>query len=108
MVYELLESLGAKVGDTIHATGGAAGSLLGLQIRANLLDKRMCVPSHPNSAMGAAILAAVGYFERPVGELSREMVTMVRTIEPTPSAYYRERLGEFRELCEKNLISSCH
>lgn len=107
MVYELLEGLGALVGDTIYATGGAAASHLGLQIRADLLNKRMCVPAHPNSAMGAAILAAAGYLERPVAELSRQMVTMVRMIEPNPSTYYRERLAEFRELCAKNLISSC-
>ena len=65
MVYELLEELGASVGGTIHATGGAAQSVLGLQIRSNLLEKTLRVPSHPNSAMGAAILAAAGFLERP-------------------------------------------
>ncbi|NIP98041.1 MAG: carbohydrate kinase, partial [Akkermansiaceae bacterium] len=66
-----LGSLGATVGGTIYATGGAARSPLGLQVRADLLGKVLCVPAHPNSAMGAAVLAAAGFLERPVGELSR-------------------------------------
>lgn len=105
MVYELLESLGGTVGDTIYATGGAARSLLSLQVRANLLQKSLCVPSHPNSAMGAAVLAAAGFLERPVGELSRQMVSIDRTVEPRPSSssYYQDRLAEFRGLCNEAL-----
>ena len=105
MVYELLESLGGTVGDTIYATGGSARSLLSLQVRANLLQKSLCVPSHPNSAMGAAVLAAAGFLERPVGELSRQMVSIDRTVEPRPSSssYYQDRLAEFRGLCNEAL-----
>ncbi len=103
LVYNLLESLGAAVGDTIYATGGAARSSLGLQIRAAMVEKTLCVPSHPNSAMGAAILAAAGYLERSVGELSRQMVTIERTVEPRPTAYYRDRLAEFRRACHEAL-----
>jgi xylulokinase len=93
------------VGDTIYATGGAARSLLSLQVRANLLQKSLCVPSHPNSAMGAAVLAAAGFLERPVGELSRQMVSIDRTVEPRPSSssYYQDRLAEFRGLCNEAL-----
>ena len=105
LVYELLGDLGAAVGDTIYATGGAARSSLGLQVRADLLEKTLCVPAHPNSAMGAAILAAAGCLERPVGELSRQMVTIERTVEPQPSQYYRDRLAEFRRSCEESLNS---
>ena len=105
MVFELLESLGGTVGDTIYATGGAAKSQLSLQIRADLLQKRISVPAHPNSAMGAAVLAAAGYHERPVGELSRRMVRLDRSVEPNPSraAYYQDRLGAFRQHCTEAL-----
>ena len=104
LVYELLESLGAVVGDTIYATGGAAGSALGLQVRADLLQKRIAVPAHPNSALGAAVLAAAGFFERSVGDCSRRMVVMERTVEPGPASdYYRDRLAAFRVKCEEAL-----
>lgn len=102
LVYELLESLGATVGDTVYATGGAAESPLWLQIRADLLQKRLCVPAHPNSAMGAAVLAAAGHSQRSVGELSRQLITMARTVDPQPQtdSYYADRLSEFRTLCD--------
>ena len=100
LVYELLESLGAAVGDTIYATGGAAKSRLGLQVRADLLQKTLCVPSHPNSAMGAAILAAAGFLDRPVGQLSRQLVTIETTVDPRPSSSLQDRLAKFRQRCQ--------
>lgn len=103
LVYDLLESLGGPVGDTIYSTGGAARSELGLQVRANLLNKTLRVPLHPNSAMGAAILAAAGFLDQPVGELSRQMVTIRREVNPEPSSYYEDRLGEFRDRCREAL-----
>jgi sugar (pentulose or hexulose) kinase len=96
----LLESLGAAVGDTIYATGGAAKSRLGLQVRADLLQKTLCVPSHPNSAMGAAILAAAGFLDRPVGQLSRQLVTIETTVDPRPSSLLQDRLAKFRQRCQ--------
>ena len=55
--------------------------------------------------MGAAVLAAAGFLERPVGELSRQMVSIDRTVEPRPSSssYYQDRLAEFRRLCNEAL-----
>lgn len=105
LVFELLESLGGTVGETIYATGGAVQSLLSLQIRADLLQKRLSVPAHPNSAMGAAILAAAGFHGGQVGEFSQRMVRMDRSVEPNPSraSYYQERLGAFRQLCNEAL-----
>jgi sugar (pentulose or hexulose) kinase len=105
LVFELLEKLGGVVGETIYATGGAAGSLLGLQIRADFLQKVFAVPAHPNSVMGAAILAAAGDEGRPVGELSRRMTTITHRIEPLAreSAYHHDRLHQFRELCAREL-----
>ena len=66
--YELLEKYGAYVGQKIFATGGAASSNLGLQIRADILQKSMHIPAHPHSAMGSAILAAAGYSNRGWGK----------------------------------------
>ena len=70
-----------------------------------LLQKRIRVPAHPNSAMGAAILAAAGFHEEPVGKWSSRMVRILRTIEPSDSrmSYYRDRLAIFREHCYRGL-----
>lgn len=108
MVLELLVDLGAVVGDTIYATGGAAKSGLGLQVRADFLQKTLKVPSHPNSAMGAAILAAAGHQERSVAALSKQMVTVEKSIEPLARerSYHEDRLARFRELCSDSLTNS--
>lgn len=105
LVFELIESLGGTVGENVFATGGATLSLLGLEVRANVLQKRVRVPAHPSSAMGAAILAAAGFHGEPVGEWSRRMVSITQTIEPSDSrrSYYRDRLAIFREHCYQGL-----
>ena len=99
--YELLEKYGAYVGQKIFATGGAASSNLGLQIRADILQKSMHIPAHPHSAMGAAILAAAGSFNRGVGEVSKNMVSIKRVIEPSTSPVEQrlDRLAYFRTRC---------
>ena len=105
LVYELIESLGGTIGDTIFATGGAARSALSLQLRADLLQKSLSVPAHPNSVMGAAVLAAAGFHGDPVGLWSRRLVRIERMVEPDPgrASYFHDRLGVFREQCERSL-----
>jgi len=100
--YELLEQLGAEVGNRIYVTGGAASSELGLQIRADILQKSLSVPAHPHSAMGAAILAAAGYQQKQVGEVSKEMVSISAVVEPLPSSNGRreEKMEKFRRECQ--------
>lgn len=56
--YELLADLGAEVGDTVYATGGGARSPEWLQVRADLLQKRMVRPVSTECAIGAAVVAA--------------------------------------------------
>jgi sugar (pentulose or hexulose) kinase len=99
--YELLENLGASVGDKIFATGGAASSDLGLQIRANILQKKLLVPEHPHSAMGAAILAAAGFCDRKVGDVCKDFVSIKKSIDPCTGldSCRLDKLNQFRELC---------
>ena len=54
------EALGGAVGETLYVAGGGTQSAAGLQIRADVLGKRLRVPEVPAGAMGAAILAARG------------------------------------------------
>ncbi len=99
--FELLEELGASVGNKIFATGGAASSDLGLQIRANILQKNLLVPEHPHSAMGAAILAVAGFYDRKVGDVCKDIVSIKESIDPSSGldACRLDKLNQFRELC---------
>jgi xylulokinase len=99
--YELLEELGASVGNKIFATGGAASSDLGLQIRANILQKNLLVPEHPHSAMGAAILAVAGFNDRKVGDVCKDIVSIKKSIDPSSGfdACRLDKLNQFRKLC---------
>ena len=107
MTYELLNKLGAEVGDRIFATGGAVASHLGLQIRADVLQRAIWVPQYPNSAMGAAILASAGFYSKGVGEMSTHLVKMANKVEPdgTVDQTRNDRFECFRELCLKNTSS---
>jgi sugar (pentulose or hexulose) kinase len=88
-------------GDKIFATCGAASSDLGLQIRANILQKKLLVPEHPHSAMGAAILAAAGFCDRKVGDVCKDFVSIKKSIDPCTGldSCRLDKLNQFRELC---------
>ena len=108
MTYDLLENMGAEVGPVIYVTGGAASSLLGMQIRADMLQRSLKVSQYPNSAMGAAILAAAGFYSKKVGDLSQELVKHSITIDPNPERNQERvsRFDQFSILCEKGTQQS--
>jgi D-ribulokinase len=101
LIYEVVESLGAPVGETLYMAGGGTNSAAGLQIRADVLGRRLCVPQVPAGAMGAAVLAARGCAFGRVVDAARSMVHYRTTIAPR-SAYrapYMERYQRFVEAC---------
>ena len=102
MTYDLIEELGGQLGSSVFATGGAASSIVGLQIRADVMQRSISVPEHPNSAMGSAILAAAGFTSRKVGDVSKDLVNIVTTIEPAtkPDQSRTERFLSFQEKCK--------
>lgn len=100
MTYDLLAQLGAEVGEEIFVTGGASSSTLGMQMRADVLQKSLLVPENPHSAMGASILAAAGYFSRSVGEVSSQMVRISKRIDPRSLRdEVNERFFRFKQAC---------
>ena len=105
MTYSLIQSLGVEVGEKIYATGGMTKSSLGMQIRADVLQKCLLVPSNPHSAMGAAVLAAAGFHQHSIGQMSESMVSISHQVDPNKGAdrYYAESFLEFRNLCENQL-----
>ncbi|MCX8053821.1 MAG: FGGY family carbohydrate kinase, partial [Armatimonadetes bacterium] len=72
--YELMEELGAPVGNAIYATGGGAKSVAWMRIRAAALKKVLIRPKVTESAMGSAIVAASRTIYSSLGEASSAMV----------------------------------
>ena len=103
LAYEVLESLGAEVGDQIYSAGGATGSPAWLQLRADVLDKSILVPLIGGGAMGAAIVAAGGTAYDGIIPAARAMVSIAEQIEPRPDlqAPYEERYARFCEACRE-------
>lgn len=95
--FEMLEGLGLQVGESIYTSGGGTKSAAWLQIRADVLDRRILKPALPLGAVGAAILAAslTGF-----SSLSQAASKMVRIeSETTPrrahTAAYADRYARF-------------
>jgi sugar (pentulose or hexulose) kinase len=78
---ERFAELGFQIADTIYATGGAVAGETWLRIRACVNRRTYVVPELPESAMGAAILAA-GAFFGDCREAIRRLVRVNRRIEP--------------------------
>jgi len=97
--FELLEELGAPVGDWAAATGGAAANDAWLQLRADVLGRQLKRPRHAFAAYGAALLAMAGYTGRKVSELGRELVEFEITVDPTPGRadVYGELLDRLKQ-----------
>ena len=80
--YEVLESLGAPVSETVYATGGGSQSDTWLRIRANVLDRVLMRAAVAESAMGAAIIAASRTMYSSLSEASSNMVKVEFEVEP--------------------------
>lgn len=82
---EALSAMGIEV-DEVRAFGGGSKSPVWNQIKADILQKPICVTSSKEAAcLGAAILAgkAVGIFES-VEEAADSMVDVIARYEPNP------------------------
>ncbi|MGQ9629703.1 MAG: FGGY-family carbohydrate kinase [bacterium] len=98
----LMEQLGAHVGDRIFATGGGVRSREWLQIRADVLGKRLVVPKIAESAFGGCILAA-GAVLHDVASAVESMVKIDSEISPREDyiGVYSTKYEEFVSECEK-------
>jgi len=101
LCFQVLRDLGAQVGDALHVAGGATKSQAGLQIRADVLDTHLLVPSFPQGAMGAAILAASNCGFDSVADTARAMVHYAQTVDPRPEmvASYHSPFERFIAAC---------
>jgi sugar (pentulose or hexulose) kinase len=99
--YEVLVGLGAEAGKRIHVTGGGSRSRVWLQIRADVMGMELARPRMPESAFGAAVLAASNTAYSNVAEAARNMVAIESVCEPQASELYRDKYQRFLEECRK-------
>lgn len=97
---ERLAALEIPVEGELITVGGAARSLLWLRIRATVLNRPLHLPALNEPAMGAAILAAAGYWQVSVSEAARTLVRLDRIVEPVPAwvDVYQMVYGRFKEI----------
>ncbi|MCL5103878.1 MAG: hypothetical protein M1133_07165, partial [Armatimonadetes bacterium] len=78
-------------------------SLEWMQIRANILNKRIVRPAVTECAMGAAVGAASKTVFHSVEAAVASMVRIADECEPSPAkaSVYDELYGNFRETCSK-------
>lgn len=95
LAYDVLDSLGADVGNVIHIAGGAAKSAVWSQIRADILNKTM-VLSATEACLGGAMLAAM-HIMGPLEQVAREMVRVTARFEPDAARHdaYNEGYARF-------------
>lgn len=99
---DILAQLGAPVGDTVYAVGGGARNECWLQIRADVLGRRLLVPEVVDAAsFGAAVMAASRLAYGSLSEAQEAMIRIAREIEPRKDAAsaYREKYRKFRQAC---------
>jgi len=103
MAYDVLRDLGADVGDSIYVAGGGSRSPVWLKVRADILGKRLLKSSMPESAFGAAILAASNTLYTTVAEAGRKMVSIESQIEPDlgMQSHYTEKYDQFVDACRE-------
>ena len=96
LALELLEELGAALGDRIFSAGGGSRSRAWLQIRADMLNKTIVKPAATGGAMGAAIVAASMARYADLGQAVDNMVRV--ELECPPRAEFVTAYGEKYEL----------
>jgi xylulokinase len=99
--YETIRDLGGTSGGMVYTSGGGSRSELWMQLRANVMGRPVARTGAPESAFGAAALAASGTLHRGVTAAARAMVRVERVFEPeSPQiARYDELYAAFRREC---------
>ena len=101
LCYETLDSAAGVCGKDVYATGGGSRSDVWTQLRANVTGRAYHRPACPESAFGAAVLAAAGaHFAGDLWAAIRQMVRIEKSF--SPDAEIRNRYdalyGRFKTL----------
>ena len=101
--FELLQSLGCEIGDSIYSAGGACRSDLWLKTRASILDRVIKIPATVDAAMGAAMLAASGHAGIPLSRAVAGMTVIDKVVEPDAekTRIYGDFYHAFKKECAR-------
>lgn len=96
--YEILDRITGRVGE-VYATGGGSRSDIWTQLRANVTGRVYHRPETPESALGAAVLAAAGTVHGDVWKAIGAMVRQSARFEPDPRQRetYDRLYGSFKK-----------
>lgn len=103
LAYEALAEAGAEVRGPIYVTGGGARSELWLTIRASVLNRPLRRPEIPETAMGAALLAASRTAYPNLNAAAAAMVRISTQVDPDPDwlAAYESHYQAFKQSCRR-------
>lgn len=96
LAYEVLDRVAGTSGGEVFSTGGGSRSDVWMQCRSDATGRTLHRPQCPESAFGAAVLAAAGSYYNGWAHAVEQMVRIGRTF--TPDARQAER---YRELYER-------
>jgi sugar (pentulose or hexulose) kinase len=107
--YEVGAKLGAECSGEVWTTGKGADIDPWLQIRADILDRPVCRALHPESAYGAALVAAMNvWFDSSWEDTAAHLIR--ESFRCEPQSEYRGACNDqyllFREVCENRRTSS--
>jgi sugar (pentulose or hexulose) kinase len=100
--YEVAEQLGADCGGDVWTTGQGARLDKWMQLRANFLNRPVCCSAHPESAYGAALVAAMNVWFNGSWEMTvNQMAQKARRFDPDhqASAAAQIQYEQFRDVC---------
>jgi xylulokinase len=93
--YELLDQATGHSGGEVYSTGGGSRSDVWMQCRADITGRVLHRPACPESAFGAAILAAAESHDRDLAAAIQAMVRIERSFAPEPCrAGHSDRMYE--------------
>jgi xylulokinase len=101
--YEVLETLGAEIGEQVYVAGGATASAPWLQLRADVLGKVLRVPTMSEAAFGAAVVAAGSTLYEGLVPAARAMARIDREVAPRLDhrLAYDQRYARFCQVCRE-------
>ncbi len=103
LAYDVLDGVADTSDGEVFSTGGGSRSDVWMQCRADVTGRVLHRPACPESAFGAAVLAAAGAWRRDLAEAIGGMVRLQKTFTPNLGrtehyhSRYRQFCGELRK-----------
>jgi len=100
---DIMEKAGYPI-NTLRVVGGGAKSKALIQLKADVLGKRIVIPDVKEAGcLGTAMLAYSAHSEKPVAELAKQWVKITDKIEPNKDTalVYTEKFEKFKAIYKK-------